>query len=165
MWKWMLSLPQSKHITKICSSQWRSVGFMCKTSYFQGFFFEHWWPAFISWFQVLLLSNLLQVSRGPERWMAMPRAHSSAPGPLSQVTFFYSWNSTVFLSIQLWSKQLLTYTHTSSNPCNRRAWNPGCHFWKVIGLWFNPKSFLEFDSQSHQFLNSFFRTPSYLQNS
>lgn len=87
----MQSLPQTKYITKICSNQWRIVGFVSKTSHFQDFFLE---PTFISWFQVLLLNKLSQISRarrvGQRDGLLYP-GHIPLPWSLSQVTCFYSW--------------------------------------------------------------------------
>lgn len=142
----MQSLPQTKYITKICSKQWRIVGFVSKTIHFQDFFQE---PAFISWFQVLLLSKLLDVKgpeSRPERWAAVPRAHSSALVTVTGHFFLLLVFDTVSLSTLHGQSGFspTLYFLTPLQPSSVQ--NPDNTFERLLVFDLISKSFLELES-------------------
>lgn len=167
----MQSLPQPKHMTKICSSQWRVVGFVCKTSHFQGFFLEeHCWPSFISWFPVLLLSKLLPLSERPQaqaREMGCcTQGPLLRPGQCHRSLFLLLGFDTVSLPTPHQQGGASPTPHFLIPLQPSRVYNPGCQIERLLVFGLIPESFLNLTVRviSSQ-LNSFFRVPSHLYNS
>lgn len=151
----MQLLPQPVLTTEICSSQWRVVGFVCKTSHFQGFFLEHWRPSFIRWFQVLLLSSVTGIRKGPGRrpegWLLYP-GHTAPPVTVTGHSFYSQDLTQSPFPPPMIKMALLPYNLVGSRTV-------AATFEMLLVFDLIPKSFLKFVRVTSSQLNSFFSIP------